>query len=125
VVVEAPAGFKPATNSLRVRPGQRLPLHFVLEARAAPAPVAAPVVAGTGRIVVDSTPYWTNVYLGKKLLGPTPVANAEVPAGTVTLRLLRSDTCKIDVTRTLVVPPGGVAKKAFEIEPKDARGSCQ
>ena len=59
--------------------------------RAGPAPVAqtAPApAAATATLSVNSTP-WGAVYLGDRLLGNTPRANVEVPAGTHLLRVVR------------------------------------
>jgi hypothetical protein len=78
----------------------------------------------TGRFFVDSIP-WTNVSLGKKVLGPVPVS-AEAPAGQVTIRLTRNaEGCVIDAHRVLDVPPGGTARKSFQIEPKEIKGKCE
>ncbi|MEW5853211.1 MAG: PEGA domain-containing protein, partial [Myxococcota bacterium] len=125
IVVEGPSGYADVRDSQRARAGSRMPLNYVLRKEDAPRPQPAAQSDGTGRIVVDTSPFWTNVYLGKKLLGPTPLPPTEVPAGKVTLRLVRKDGCSIDVTRTLEVPPGGLVRKAIPIDVKDAKGSCQ
>ncbi|MFT3835793.1 MAG: hypothetical protein QM723_02205 [Myxococcaceae bacterium] len=56
------------------------------------APTADPVkkVIAVGKLTLDTTP-WTEVYLGSKHLGTTPLYMVTVPAGPVKLRLVNSE----------------------------------
>jgi serine/threonine-protein kinase len=48
------------------------------------------LVTGTGRLTLDTQP-WTQVYLGARLLGETPLEAVSVPAGHLTLRAVNPE----------------------------------
>ncbi len=50
-----------------------------------------PAVKGRGKLSLKTTPRAT-VYLNGRRIGDTPIVNLSVPAGTLTLRLVRADT---------------------------------
>jgi len=59
-------------------------------------------IAQHGRLTLQAKP-WANVYLGKRLLGSTPLLGLKLPAGEVTLRLVNPDTnWQRSVTVTIV-----------------------
>jgi serine/threonine-protein kinase len=66
----------------------------------------------TGGLTVTTTPY-SNVYLGKRLLGQTPFADVEVPAGRQTFTFKHPG--RRTVTRTIVITPGKTSKLKFAL----------
>lgn len=74
---------------------------------AAPARVAAApageTAAGTGKLTVNAKP-WGQVFVDDRLIGNTPRANIELPAGTHTLRLSRQGF--ESVTRSVTITAG-------------------
>jgi serine/threonine-protein kinase len=56
-----------------------------------------------GRLTLDSTP-WTDVYLGERKLGTTPLVEIEVPAGSYWLRMVNT-AAKVDRRVTVNVHP--------------------
>ena len=71
-------GFHPRTIEADLAPGETKKVSLRLEER-------------PGRIRVDSVPPGAQVLLGDRLLGTTPLAGVEVPAGAFTLRLVHPD----------------------------------
>ncbi len=55
-----------------------------------------------GMLSIDTRP-WSKVYVGPRLLGTTPIAEAEVQSGSVRLRIVDRDGRTF--TRTITVPP--------------------
>jgi serine/threonine-protein kinase len=99
-VSAALAGYEPATREVVVeRDGDRLMVEIALLAAPPPArkndppAKAAPrkALAATGKLSLRTTP-WTQVYLGKKKLGDTPLVGVPLPAGRHTLRLVSPET---------------------------------
>ena len=70
-------------------------------ATAAPAPAAD--AAGTGKLTVNANP-WGQVFVDDRLIGNTPRANIELPAGTHTLRVSRQGF--ESVTRSVTIKAG-------------------
>ena len=68
----------------------------------------------TGRLSFDTTP-WTNVSLGGRSLGQTPLLGIEVPAGTHVLRLSNPE---LGVSRTysVTVRPGEATRLRIALE---------
>lgn len=81
-------GYVPAGNEVTLaRPGEQATLAFALT----PAPRATPRrptprAASTGTLTIATTP-WSEVYLGARHLGTTPLANVRLPVGTHVLTL--------------------------------------
>ena len=98
-------GYSPATRTVNVeREGDRLMVEVALLALPAPGPTdppktdpkkvktpTRPAVAAAGKLTLKTTP-WTQVYLGKKKLGDTPLVEVPLPAGRHTLRLVSPET---------------------------------
>jgi serine/threonine-protein kinase len=84
---------RPFQVEVDVDPGEEEIVTAVLEAR-----VARPL----GRLSINTRP-WSKVYIGTRLLGTTPIAEASVQSGTVRLRIVDRDGQVF--TRTITVPP--------------------
>lgn len=69
---------------------------------AAPTP-AVDAAAGTGKLTVNANP-WGQVFVDDRLIGNTPRANIELPAGTHTLRVSRQGF--ESVTRSVTIKAG-------------------
>ena len=65
-----------------------------------------------GRLSINTRP-WSKVYVGRRLLGTTPIADARVPSGTVRLRLIDRDGRRH--TKTVRVPPNGAENVFFDL----------
>ena len=72
---------------------------------------AAESEPASGRLSINTRP-WSTVYLGKRLLGSTPLANVPVPRSALTLKLVDRDG-KIHVRR---VPAGKRPERAVHYE---------
>ena len=86
-------GYQLLTRSVEIeRAGERVRIEMALLPNApvpVPEPAAAPArprAAPQGKLSLATTP-WTEVFLGKKKLGDTPLINLPLPAGTHTLTL--------------------------------------
>ncbi len=91
-------GRQPASKTVSVRAGERTQVVLVLPAetsRPAPSPSesvrpkAAPKAA-RGLLSLNTVP-WTEVYLGSRKLGDTPLIDVPLPAGTHVLRLVNAE----------------------------------
>jgi len=71
---------------------------------------AAP--AAVGRISINTRP-WSKVYVGERLLGTTPIGNAEVPSGAVRLRIVDRDGT--EHTRSIRVEPGADERVFYDL----------
>ncbi len=80
--VEPPSAAK-APSFTVLPPGAPLTPPLLEEPAVAPA-------QQTGRLSINTRP-WSKVYLGKRLLGTTPLADVPVPRGTLNLRLVDRD----------------------------------
>ena len=78
------SGYEPFRADLTIIAGEVATLEASLT-RAERAPTAPP-----GRLSVNTRP-WSKVYVGRRLLGTTPIGEASVPSGTVRLRLVDRD----------------------------------
>jgi serine/threonine protein kinase len=72
----------------------------VVDAHLEPRPVVP--TRPPGLLSIDTRP-WSKVYVGSRLLGTTPIAEAEVQSGSVRLRIVDRDGRTF--TRTITVPP--------------------
>jgi serine/threonine-protein kinase len=83
-------GYEPAQDEVEVAgPRETATLSFALtptEARSARAPPEPAPERGTGTLTIATTP-WSEVYLGGRHLGTTPLANVRLPAGRHVLSL--------------------------------------
>jgi serine/threonine-protein kinase len=85
----------PFESEIDVAAGAETVVQAHLEAR----PVVA--VRPPGMLSIDTRP-WSKVYVGSRLLGTTPIAEAEVQSGSVRLRIVDRDGRTF--TRTITVP---------------------
>jgi serine/threonine protein kinase len=123
----AHTGFVAVDRKVELAKGDHRILDLTLEPTpvvVAPTPDAAPPVMekdkpdkrgkrpATGLLTVTTTPY-SNVYLGKKLLGQTPFAEVEVAAGTHTLTFKHPK--RRTTTRKVTITPGKTAKLKFAL----------
>ena len=65
-----------------------------------------------GQLSLNTRP-WSKVYLGRRLLGTTPIGRVEVPSGTVRLRLVDRDGA--EHRRAVRVPAGGHVTESFDL----------
>ncbi|GAB5544087.1 MAG: hypothetical protein SangKO_038470 [Sandaracinaceae bacterium] len=65
-----------------------------------------------GRLSLNTRP-WSKVYVGRRLLGTTPIGRVEVPSGTVRLRLVDRDGA--EHRRAVRVPPGEHVTESFDL----------
>lgn len=127
------AGYAPASRTLEVAEGAE-PVRFELVAlapedagQAPPIPEASPPDAGTtvaqveppptrpavkgrGKLTLRTKPR-AAVYLNGRRIGETPLVNLSVPAGLLTLRLVRSDTKAEQLLEVEVVPNRTTVKR--------------
>lgn len=76
---------------------------------AAEEPATAPGPGGTGRLTLDAEP-WAQVYIDGRLVGPTPLFEHRVPAGTVTVRLV-NPSLGLEKTVRIEIPRDGVVRR--------------
>ncbi len=86
---------KPAAIDATPRTEAEAPMAAAPKQRAtetkAPAQPATPALeAGSGLLSINTRP-WSTVYLGKRMLGTTPIARVPVPNTTLTLKLVDRD----------------------------------
>jgi serine/threonine-protein kinase len=74
------------------------------------APAARPAAVARGKLTLDTSP-WTRVYLGKTLLGDTPLIEVAVPAGRHTLRLENEGEHVSSVVEVVIKPGQTTVKK--------------
>jgi serine/threonine-protein kinase len=74
---------------------------------------ATPSPGGTGRLTLDADP-WAQVYIDGRLVGPTPLFEHRVPAGSVTVRLV-NEALGLDKTVRLEVPRDGVVRRRVRL----------
>jgi serine/threonine-protein kinase len=105
VTVNAP-GFRPFAEELELSAGERVEITATL--RPQPREPAAP----PGRLSINTRP-WSKVYVGPRLLGTTPIAEARVTSGAVRLRLVDRDGRTH--TKTVRVPPNGSERVFYDL----------
>jgi serine/threonine protein kinase len=76
----------------------------------APPPAKAEAVKAKGRLTLNTTP-WTRVYLGKTVLGDTPLIDVPVPAGKQVLRLVNEAEGVSSVVEVQIKPGQTTVKK--------------
>ncbi len=92
-VVAKLEGRQQASRKISIQgPGERVQLMLTLPAdKAAPRPVADNTPSkGRGKLTLQTTP-WTEVFLGAKRLGESPLLEVPLPAGKHTLRLVNAE----------------------------------
>jgi serine/threonine-protein kinase len=89
------------------KPGQKPPKHT------APDGPKQSLTGGSGLLDFDTRPY-TQVFIGKKKLGDTPLLGVKVPAGTITLTLV-NDEAGIKESYTITVPKDGHVFKKLKL----------
>jgi serine/threonine-protein kinase len=112
-----PAATSPSpARPTPVRPGPRQPIKRP-DPPPHPAPKAtAPVdefAGGSGLLDIDTQPY-TEVYLGKRRLGETPLLGVKMPAGEVTLTL-KNEELNITETYKVTIPKDGRVTKKLKL----------
>jgi len=95
----APSSIPRATKAPATTP---TPAATEPTAAATPAPATAGAAA-TGKLTVNANP-WGQVFVDDRLIGNTPRANIELPAGTHTLRVSRQGF--ESVTRSVTIKAG-------------------
>lgn len=128
------AGYAPASRTVEVAEGAE-PVRFELVALApedagsasapppetgapdagttvaqAEPPPARPAVKGRGKLTLRTKPR-ASVYLNGRRIGETPLVNLSVPAGLLTLRLVRTDTKAEQLLEVEVVPNRTTVKR--------------
>ncbi len=87
-------GYRDWTATVDVQPGREAEISAELRRRRDPSRMVAMMRAQTtgaaGSISINTRP-WSKVYVGSRLLGTTPIGRAEVPSGSVTLRIVDRD----------------------------------
>ena len=66
----------------------------------------------SGQLSLNTRP-WSKVYVGRRLLGTTPIGRAQLPSGNVRLRLVDRDGT--EHRRSVRVPPGGHVSESFDL----------
>ncbi len=110
-------GHKKQVKPIRGKPGQKVKLAFAPRKIHKPGPdrpIKPPPPKGKGKLLFNTTP-WTEVYLGKKRLGMTPLRKIELPAGRHKLTLINKSR-KIKKTVVVVIKPNEVTKKLMNLE---------
>jgi serine/threonine protein kinase len=83
-----------ATQHVEPRVGVQSPAFSLMPSVApltgAPVSQDEPTPAATGRLSINTRP-WSTVYLGKRVLGTTPLADVAVPRGALNLRMVDRD----------------------------------
>ncbi len=74
---------------------------------------AGAVASARGRLTLDTVP-WTRVFMGKQLLGETPLIDITVPSGLKTFRLVNEGK-GIDQTIEVQVKPGQLTVKKLSL----------
>ena len=113
VTVSLP-GYHSRRRLIDVRAGRSTTLRLKLRRRRPPIKRQVKPIkqAEPGYVSVATTP-WSRVYLGQRLLGMSPFANVQVPAGKQTLRFVNP---KIgSVTRKVRIVPGKLTKLRFKL----------
>jgi len=95
---------RPFELEVDVEPGEEEIVTVEAEARVAARP--------PGRLSINTRP-WSKVYVGSRLLGTTPIADATIQSGTVRLRLVDRDG--LVFTRTITVPPNAETRMFYNL----------
>ncbi len=103
--VKAP-GFHDFAQDVALSPGDRLSVEASLH------PLRRQPAAPPGRLSINTRP-WSKVYVGPRLLGTTPIAEARVTSGAVRLRLVDRDGRTH--TKTVRVPAGGAQRVFYDL----------
>ena len=97
-------GHRKDSRTIKGKPDEVLALAFA-PALASRQPRAGKLVAKNGMLTIDTKP-WTEIYLGKRKLGITPLLNIELPAGRHKLNIINKGR-GINETLEVVVKAGG------------------
>jgi serine/threonine protein kinase len=98
-------GHRKDTRTIKGKPGEMLALAFApaKESKKPRVPRTEPVVK-KGMLTIDTKP-WTEIHLGKRKLGITPLLNVELPAGRHRLKIINKGR-GINETLEVVVKAG-------------------
>ncbi len=102
-VVEAPAAVALPVVSPPAMAPARAPLAKTAAARRAQVRMGTPIPVGTGRLTLDTEP-WTEILLGDRSLGTTPLVEVPLPAGHYHLRAVNR-AARIDRTIETEIEP--------------------
>ena len=103
-------GHRDWHGTATVRAGGRSDILAELNHEAVRTPRAA--AGPPGQLSLNTRP-WSKVYLGRRLLGTTPIGRVAVPSGTARLRLVDRDGTEHQ--RAVRVPPGGHVSESFDL----------
>jgi serine/threonine-protein kinase len=101
-------GHEAWEGQVTVRAGERATVTAELERARRRRPAARP----PGELSLNTRP-WSKVYLGRRLLGTTPLGRVAVPSGTHRLRLVDRDGR--EHRRTVRVPAGGHVTESYRL----------
>jgi serine/threonine-protein kinase len=104
-IVATAAGHQRFEETVEIAPGAEAVVRAVL---APLGPAAAPAT-----LSINTRP-WSKVYVGARLLGTTPIADARVSSGVVRLRLVDRDNRTH--ARSVRVAPGGAARVFYDLD---------
>ena len=99
--------LRPWDEEIEVRPGETTDVEPTLVPRER-APAAPP-----GHLSINTRP-WSKVYVGPRLLGTTPIGEAQVPSGSVRLRIVDRDGRTF--SRSVRVPAGGSETVFYDLD---------
>ncbi len=115
-------GYKPVERNLELAAGDRRTFELALTPLPGTPPPERPRASArdgaprarpsTGWLTVRTNPY-SEVYLGRRKLGTTPLADVELPAGTHTLVFKNPEQGAR--RRKVVIRPGATTKLSFEL----------
>ncbi len=105
-------GHLELARSVDLAAGERRTLELTLARKPEPPPHHAPR-RSTGWLTVRTIP-WSEVYLGSRKLGTTPLADLELPAGTHTLTF-KNPQAKT-TRRRVTIRPGATTKLSLELQ---------
>jgi serine/threonine-protein kinase len=104
-IVATAAGHQRFEETVEIAPGAEAVVRAVLSPIG---PAAAPAT-----LSINTRP-WSKVYVGARLLGTTPIADARVASGVVRLRLVDRDNRTH--ARSVRVAPGGSARVFYDLD---------
>ena len=115
-VAVACKGHKREVKKTSAKPGQEVSLAFAptIKGKRPIKPVVKPVSKKPGRLTLSTKP-WTEIYLGKKKLGMTPLLNIELKPGSHKLTAV-NEARGIRKSITVVIKPGELTTKRLTIK---------
>jgi serine/threonine-protein kinase len=76
-------------------------------------PAPNPPAGEPGRLTLITVP-WSEVYLGGRLIGTTPLRGVEVPSGRQTFTL-RNSEANVEMQVQLAIPAGGAVSRRLSL----------